>query len=221
MAQIFDRRANTIAKMSILVGLPLLLALASGAWWYYTRSDWVRDVGIEVEQPGGGYNHQLHVGGFKLDCRYCHNAVEVSSSANIPPTETCMGCHSQVLTKSEKLAFVRNSFTTNTPIQWNKVHNVPDFVYFNHSIHVNKGVGCSTCHGRIDQMKVVYKAQPMYMSWCLDCHRAPEKYIRPKDQVFNMAWQAPPDQLSQGLRLKDEYKIRDGIALTKCSTCHR
>ncbi|MDZ4721880.1 MAG: cytochrome c3 family protein [Roseiflexaceae bacterium] len=221
MAQIFDRRANTIAKTLLLVGLPLLLALASGAWWFYTRSDWVRDVNIPVTQPGGGYNHLLHVGGFKLDCRYCHNSVEISSSANIPPTETCMGCHSQVLTNSPKLAFLRDSYANDTPIQWNKVHNIPDFVYFNHSIHVNKGVGCATCHGRIDQMTVVYKAQPMYMVWCLECHREPEKFIRPKDQVFNMAWTPPADQLSQGLRLKDEYRIRDAIALTKCSICHR
>jgi hypothetical protein len=221
MAQIFDRRANTIAKTAILVGLPLLLALASGAWWYYTRSDWVRDVNIPITQPGGGYNHLLHVSGFKLDCRYCHNAVEISNSANIPPTETCMGCHSQILTTSPKLAFIRDSYLNNTPIQWNKVHNIPDFVYFNHSIHVNKGVGCSTCHGRIDQMTVVFKAQPMYMAWCLDCHRAPEKFIRPQDQIVNMAWTPPPDQIAQGLRLKDEYKIRDAIALTKCSICHR
>jgi NAD-dependent SIR2 family protein deacetylase len=221
MAQVFDRRASNIAKATIMVGLPLLLALASAAWWYYTRSDWVRDVGIEVAQPGGGYNHQLHVQGFKLDCRYCHTSVEVSSSANIPPTETCMGCHSQILTRSEKLAFVRDSYANNTPIQWNKVHNLPDFVYFNHSIHVNKGVGCSTCHGRIDQMKVVYKAEPMYMSWCLDCHRNPEQYIRPQEEIFNMAWTPPADQLSQGLRLKDEYKIRSAIVMTNCSICHR
>jgi hypothetical protein len=221
MAQIFKPRANTVAKMSILIGMPLFLALAGGAWWFYSRSDWVRDVGIEVPQPGGGYSHQLHVGGFRLDCRYCHTTVEVAASANIPPTETCMSCHSQVLTTSEKLAFVRDSYANNTPIEWTRVHNLPDFVYFNHSIHVNKGVGCSTCHGRVDQMKVVYKAEPMYMAWCLGCHREPEKYIRPKDQITNMAWQPPPDQLSQGLRLKDEYQIRDGISLTKCSICHR
>lgn len=221
MAQIFDRRMNLIARLSILAGVPLLLILASAAWWYYSRSDWVRDVGIEVAQPGGGYNHQLHVSGFRLDCRYCHTSVEVTAAATIPPTETCMGCHSQILTTSPKLEFVRNSYANNTPIEWNRVHDLPDFVYFNHSIHVNKGVGCATCHGRIDQMAVVAKAEPMYMSWCLDCHRAPEKFIRPREEVFNMAWQSPPEQLTLGLRLKDEYKIRDAITLTRCSICHR
>lgn len=220
MAQIFDRRANTVARMLILVGLPLLLALASAAWWFYTRSDWVRDVGIPITQPVP-YSHQQHVVGYRLDCRYCHTSVEVSANANIPPTETCMGCHSQILTASVKLQPIRDSYATNTPIQWTKVHNLPDFVYFNHSIHVNKGVGCSTCHGRIDQMVTVYKAEPMFMSWCLDCHRAPEKFIRPKEEVFNMTYAAPADQTSLGLRLKDEYKIRDGIELTKCSICHR
>lgn len=220
MAQIFPRSANTIARASLLGGIPLLLILASAAWWYFSRSDWVRDVGIPVEQPVA-YSHVQHVAGFRLDCRYCHNSVEVAASANVPPTQTCMGCHSQVLTQSEKLAPVRDSYNNNVPIQWNRVHDMPDFVYFNHSIHVNKGVGCSTCHGRIDQMAVVEKVEPMYMTWCLDCHRAPEKYIRPRDQVFNMAWEAPPDQTAVGLRLKDEYGIRDAQTLSNCSICHR
>lgn len=220
MAQIFTRRANTVAKMSILVGVPLLLAIASAAWWFYTHSDWVRDVGIEVAQPMS-YNHQLHVNGYKLDCRYCHTTVEVSASANVPPIETCMGCHTYAISTSDKIKLLRDGLANNTPIEWVRVHNLPDFVYFNHSIHVNKGVGCSTCHGRIDQMAVVKKAEPMFMAWCLGCHREPEKYIRPKDQVFNMAYVAPADQLTLGLRLKDEYNIRTSIELTQCSICHR
>ncbi len=222
MAQIFDRRVNTVARLILFVGIPLILALAGGAWWYFTRSDWVRDVGVANAkvQPGGGFNHQLHVG-LKLDCRYCHTGVEISNYATVPPTETCMACHSQILTTSAKLAFVRDSYANDTPIQWNRVHDVPEFVYFNHSIHVAKGVGCSTCHGRIDQMQVVYKAQPMYMSWCLGCHREPEKFIRPKDQVTNMAWEVPANQVEQGLKLKQEYGIRTSYELTRCSICHR
>ncbi|NWG22474.1 MAG: cytochrome c3 family protein [Chloroflexi bacterium] len=220
MAQIFDRRANTLARLSIFAGIPLLIAILGGLWWLFGWSDWHRDVGVAIAQPGGGYNHQLHIG-LRMDCRYCHTSVEVSSSANIPPTETCMGCHSQIISRSEKVAFIWQSWESGIPIQWNKVHDLPKFVYFNHSIHVAKGVGCSTCHGRIDQMRVVYKTQPLFMSWCLDCHRNPEKYVRPREEVFNMAWTPPPDQLAQGQRLVQEYNIRSSWELTNCAICHR
>lgn len=220
MAQIFDRRANTLARLSIFVGIPLLLAILGGVWWLYGWSGWHRDVGVPIVQPGGGYNHQLHVA-MKMDCRYCHTAVEVSASANIPPTETCMGCHSQIISTSEKTAFIRQSWESGIPIQWNRVHDLPKFVYFNHSIHVAKGVGCSTCHGRIDQMPVVYKTEPLFMSWCIDCHRNPAQFVRPKEEVFNMTWTPPADQLAQGQRLVQEYNIRSSWELTNCSTCHR
>ena len=141
--------------------------------------------------------------------------------ANIPPTETCMGCHSQIISRSEKVAFLWQSWETGNAIQWNKVHDVPDFVYFNHSIHVAKGVGCSTCHGRIDQMRVVYKTQPLFMSWCLDCHRNPEKYVRPREEIYNMAWTPPANQLEVGRRLVQEYNIRSSWELTNCAICHR
>jgi hypothetical protein len=223
MSQVFNRRANTIARLSIFVGVPVVLILLSAVWWYYTRSDWVRDVGPAhaVVQPGGGFSHQLHVGGLKMDCRYCHNSVEISSSANIPSTETCMSCHSQVLHESPKLEFVRSSYVNDEPIQWNKVHDLPKFVYFNHSIHVAKGVGCSSCHGNIATMPVVYKTQALYMSWCLDCHRAPEQFLRPQSEIFNTAWTPPADQIEKGLKLKEEYGIRDSLQLTNCSICHR
>lgn len=220
MAQIFDRRANTLARVSIFAGIPLVLAILGGVWWLFGWSDWHRDVGVPVEQPGGGFNHQLHVA-LGMDCRYCHTAVEVAAHANIPPTETCMGCHSQIISRSEKVAFLWQSWETGTAIQWNKVHDVPDFVYFNHSIHVAKGVGCSTCHGRIDQMRVVYKTQPLFMSWCLDCHRNPEKYVRPREEIFNMAWTPPANQLEVGRRLVQEYNIRSSWELTNCAICHR
>ncbi len=223
MAQVFNRRTNKIVRLSIFVGIPLVLILLSSAWWYYTRSDWIRDVGPANAkvQPGGGFSHQLHVGGLKMDCRYCHTGVELSSSANIPPIETCMGCHSQVLTKSTKLEFIRSSYETDVSVQWNKVHDLPKFVYFNHSIHVAKGVGCSTCHGNLATMPVVYKTQALYMSWCLNCHRNPEQFLRPESEIFNPAWQPPADQIAQGLILKQKYNIRSKLQLTNCSICHR
>jgi hypothetical protein len=230
-AQVFGRRANTLARLSIFVGVPLVLAILGVVWYLFGWSDWHRDVGVPVPQPGGGFNHQIHAGGLRMDCRYCHNAVEVSSSANIPSTETCMGCHSQILTRSDRLAFVRDSWANNVNIQWNRVHDLPKFVYFNHSIHVAKGVGCSTCHGNIRAMPVVYKTEPLFMSWCLDCHRNPAQYIRPRDQIYNTEWTPPPDQLQQGQRLMEEYGIRlyemeTGSGqqinrLTNCSICHR
>jgi hypothetical protein len=230
-AQVFDRRANTLAKLTILVGVPLTLVILGTIWYLFGWSDWHRDVGVPVPQPGGGFNHQIHAGGLRMDCRYCHTSVEVSYSANVPATETCMGCHSQILSRSEKLAFVRDSWANNINIQWNRVTDVPKFVYFNHSIHVSKGVGCSTCHGNIRAMPVVYKTEPLFMSWCLDCHRNPAQYLRPRDQIYNTEWTPPPDQLQQGQRLLDEYGIQlyemeTGSGqqinrLTNCSICHR
>jgi hypothetical protein len=132
-----------------------------------------------------------------------------------------MGCHSQVLTKSTKLEFIRSSYAKDVPVQWNLVHDVPKFVYFNHSIHVAKGVGCSTCHGNLATMPVVYKTQALYMSWCLNCHRNPEQFLRPKSEIFNPAWQPPADQIAQGLILKQQYNIRSKLQLTNCSICHR
>lgn len=230
-AQVFDRRANTVAKLTILVGVPLVLVILGVVWYMFGWSDWHRQVGVPVAQPGGGFNHQIHAGGLRMDCRYCHTAVEVSYSANVPPTETCMGCHTQILSRSEKLAFVRDSYANNVNIQWNRVTDLPKFVYFNHSIHVDNGVGCSTCHGNIRAMPVVYKAEPLFMSWCLDCHRNPAQYLRPRDQIYNTEWTPPADQLQQGQRLLDEYGIQlyesETVSgqkinrLTNCSICHR
>ncbi len=229
-AQVFSRSANTLTKLVIFVGLPIVLAILGGVWWYFGWSPQHRDVGVAIAQPGGGFNHQLHAGGLKMDCRYCHTSVEISSSANIPPTETCMGCHSQILTKSAKLAFVRDSYANNTPIQWNKVHDLPKFVYFNHGIHVTNGVGCSTCHGNIRKAAVVAKSQPLFMSWCLDCHRNPAPNLRPQSEIYNTEWVAPADQATKGPELLKQYGIqlyemseKDGQSinrLTNCAICH-
>jgi hypothetical protein len=166
------------------------------------------------------FSHERHVAGNGIDCRYCHTSVEESNFAGIPPTETCMSCHSQILTDAPMLEPVRESFRSGTPIQWNRVHDLPDFVYFNHSIHVKKGVGCETCHGRVDRMPLMWKQNTLQMEWCLECHRAPEQFIRPRDQVFTMGYVPAGDQLEIGRKLVQEYHI-NVKQLTNCSICHR
>ena len=167
------------------------------------------------------YSHALHAGKLGIDCRYCHTTVEKAAFAAIPPTQTCMNCHTNIKPESVKLQPVRDSWASGKPVGWTKVHDLADFAYFNHSAHVNHGVGCVTCHGRIDQMEVVEQAKPLSMGWCLECHREPEKYLRPKDQITNMAWQPEGDQIELGKKLKAEYKVHDATYMTSCYTCHR
>ena len=218
MAQIFHPSTNVLSKATIF-GAVFVIAGLVAIGYVLVRSPYFTDQHIPVEQPVQ-FSHQHHVSGLGIQCRYCHSTVQESSFAGIPPTHTCMSCHSQVWTQAPALAPVRDSYASGKPIEWNRVHDLGDFVYFNHSIHVAKGVGCSTCHGRIDQMSRVYKAEPMTMQWCLTCHRAPEQYIRPREEVYNMAWQPPADQVAQGQRLIQEYKI-DASRLTNCYVCHR
>jgi hypothetical protein len=170
------------------------------------------------EQPVP-FSHKHHVEGLGIDCRYCHTSVEKSHFAGIPPTETCMTCHSQLWTQAALLEPVRQSLATATPIQWNRVNDLPDFVYFDHSIHVNKGIGCTTCHGPVDQMPLTWKENTLYMKWCLQCHRAPENEIRPRDEVFNVKWQKPDNQEQFGHDLVKEYHV-EVSRLTNCSVCH-
>jgi hypothetical protein len=216
MSQIFHPSTNTIAKVSIFgalffAGGLLLVVLA------LNRSSYVTNAGVAVEQPVP-FSHKHHVGGIGIDCRYCHTSVETSSFAGIPPTETCMTCHSQIWADSPMLEPVRASFRTGKSLEWNRVHDLPGFAYFNHSIHVAKGMGCATCHGRVDQMPLMWQQNTLHMEWCLDCHREPEKYVRPRDQVFRMDYRPVEDQAVVGARLVKEYKIRK---LTDCSVCHR
>jgi hypothetical protein len=164
------------------------------------------------------FSHKHHVGELGLDCRYCHSSVEVSSSAGMPSTQTCMACHSQIWTGAAILEPVRASYRDSTPISWMRVNAVPDFVYFNHSIHVAKGVGCTTCHGPIAEMNITWRSESLYMRWCLDCHNAPEKYLRPRSEVFNAFYEPPSNQEALGSRLMSEYKVQK---LTNCTTCHR
>jgi hypothetical protein len=221
MPQIFHRSFNTISKVTIF-GFILFLVFLGWLVAKLTRSAYATGVEVAVDQPVP-FSHQHHVGGLGIDCRYCHTSVEDSSFAGIPPTRTCMNCHSQIWAHSPTLKPVRDSFRTGDSIPWNRVHNLADFVFFNHSIHVHKGIGCSTCHGRVDQMPLTWKANTLYMEWCLDCHRHPEQFVRPKDKIFDLEWQPPDDQLEVGRKLLKKYKIdRQTIKrLIDCSTCHR
>jgi hypothetical protein len=214
---VFPRWANKTRALAgvLLGGAPLYL---TGLVWY-GASPKTTDVGYEPKQPVP-YSHALHAGQLGLDCRYCHNTVEQAAHAAIPATQTCMNCHQTVHTKSEKLAPVRTSWETNQPVEWLKVHDLPDYVYFNHSAHVTRGVGCVTCHGRVDQMEEVFQHEPLSMSWCLQCHRNPEKNLRPPEEVTNMTW-APPegqDPIEYGKMLREKNHLNPP---TDCSTCHR
>ena len=200
-----------------LVGSALGLVVVFTALELYVRSPSVNEIGRPVDQPVP-FSHKHHVSDDGIDCRYCHTTVETSWFAGIPPTQTCMNCHSQIWAQSPVLEPVRQSFATGEPIRWNRVHNLPDFVYFDHSIHVQKGIGCSSCHGRVDEMPLTWKTQPLDMSWCLDCHQNPAHFVRPQDQVFNMAWQPPANQDELGRQLVEAYHIESKIS---CSTCHR
>jgi Cytochrome c7 and related cytochrome c len=216
MPQIFHRSFNTISKVTIL-GAVFILAGAGWAYARYIRSSYATGVGVAREQPVP-FSHQHHVSGLGIDCRYCHTSVETSGYAGIPPVRTCMNCHNQIWVSSPLLEPIRESYKTGKALAWARVNNLADFVYFDHSIHVKKGVGCSTCHGPVHQMPLTYQYATLHMEWCLECHRSPERFVRPRDQVFNMDWQPPPDQEAKGHELMREYNIR---RRTDCSTCHR
>ena len=222
MPQIFHRSTNTLAKLSIFGSIFILLAV-TWALAEINRSSWNTGAFVEREQPVQ-FSHKHHVSDDGIDCRYCHTSVETSNSAGMPPTKTCMNCHSQIWNNSPYLEPVRESWRTNKPIQWTRVHDLPDYVYFNHSIHVNKGVGCSTCHGRVDQMPLVYQYASLQMEWCLACHREPERFLRPREEVFNMNWRPEnkgESEIKEGLDWKQKYNVRPRAVLESCSTCHR
>jgi len=232
MGQIFHRSTNTISRVSILV----VAVVVGAALWFFIemqRSPYYTHQDIVPPQPVP-FSHQHHVGGLGLDCRYCHTSVEVSSFAGIPPTKTCMNCHSQIWTNAAILEPVRQSFRSGASLTWTRANNLPDYVYFDHSIHINKGVGCNDCHGPVDRMPLMYAYGSLQMEWCLNCHRAPEKFLRPREEVFNMRYQQPSgnfpvtvdgkaytDQNSLGTYLKSKYRLRSVQDITSCSTCHR
>lgn len=217
MAQIFHRSTNQLSRVSVVL---LLVLLASVAWGgaYLSTSGYVTGEDVVLNQPVP-FSHNHHFAGLGISCLYCHTSVEKAASAGIPPTSTCMNCHKEIWTNAELLEPVRASFRTGVPIEWERVHDLPDYVYFNHSVHVAKGIGCQSCHGEVDEMPLVYQDGSLTMKWCLDCHREPEKFVRPKDEIYNFDW--PPagwDQSVEGPRLVEEYSIE---SLTYCSVCHR
>ena len=230
--QIFHRSTNTISRATIY-GAVFVVAALFWAAANIQRSPYVTYAGVARPQPVP-FSHQHHVAGLGIDCRYCHTSVEVSSFAGIPPTRTCMNCHSQIWTNAALLEPVRESYRSGKSLVWTRVNDLPDFVYFNHSIHINKGVGCNTCHGPVDRMPLMYNENSLQMEWCLDCHRDPAKNLRPRDQVFNMRYEPPAsdksvrvdgkdytDQLTLGADLIQKYKVRNPADITNCSTCHR
>ena len=212
--QIFPKSANAIARASI-VGGAALVGLLGFLLYMLQQSPYVTQQKVALEQPVP-FSHQHHVAGLGIDCRYCHTSVETSNFAGIPPVSTCMNCHKEIWTNAAMLEPIRASYRSGVAIQWERLHRTPDFVQFNHSIHVAKGIGCVSCHGRVDQMQLTYQAEPMSMQWCLNCHRNPEKFVRPRDKVYDMTWKAG-DQQALGAQLVKEYRIQ---SKTNCSVCH-
>jgi hypothetical protein len=215
LAQILPQWTNRIPTIAA-VSAPIAGALAALFIWYFFSPEYT-DVGYRPVQPIE-YSHKVHAGDLGIDCRYCHTGVETQAHANVPPTRTCMNCHTMVKADSEKIAPVQASFISGAPIEWIRVHNLPDYAYFDHSAHINVGVGCQSCHGNVHQMEVVRMAEPLSMSWCLDCHRNPDEHLRPLSEVTNMDWQRPhnhPQWLAEWLGQRD---INPPI---ECSACHR
>jgi hypothetical protein len=216
MAQIFHPSTNTISRLTIFGALFALGGLLYGLA-VVNRSSYVTQAQVAREQPVP-FSHKHHVGELGIDCRYCHTSVEIAANANFPPTQTCMNCHAQIWAQSPTLEPVRASYRSGESIQWTKVYDLPDFVYFNHSIHVAKGIGCVSCHGRVDQMNLTYQQPSLHMEWCLGCHRNPAPYVRPRSEVFNMAWQPPADQPDLGEQLVAAHNIH---SRDDCTACHR
>jgi hypothetical protein len=218
MANIFPRWTNWLPlKVVVCAGLTLF-AVVAGVWAYFTPK--YTRVGYMPNQPVP-FSHALHAGQLGMDCRYCHSNVEVSSHANVHSTQTCMGCHSVIQQGNPKLQAVYESWETGKPIEWIRIHQVPDYAYFNHAVHVARGVSCLSCHGQINEMEVVYHDQPQSMGWCLECHRAPENHLRPIDKVYDLDWRPAHEGLDQkelGLRLKQEWHVNPP---EDCSACHR
>lgn len=217
MPQIFKSSANALARTSIVLAVVALGGLGGALFELIADSSYATRQGDAREQPIP-FSHTHHVGSMGIDCRYCHTAVDNSQHAMVPPTKTCMNCHSQIWINSPTLEPVRESYRTNNSIKWTKVNDLPDYVYFNHSIHIKKGVGCETCHGRVDRMPLMYQESSLEMRWCLDCHRNPEKYVRPREFVTKMGYEPAEPQETLGPKLVQEYHIQK---LETCWTCHR
>ena len=215
MPQVFHPSMNTFARVSIF-GAVFLLAAAIGMAAAIVRSPYVTEAGVIRSQPVP-FSHQHHVGDVGIDCRYCHRSVESEAFAGIPSTGVCMDCHSQLWTDSEMLEPVRESYRNGTPLHWTRVHDLPDYVYFHHGIHISKGISCESCHGRVDRMPLMWRQSTLHMEWCLDCHRHPEEHVRPRDEVLALGW-TPEEGTLGGDELVELHRIRSE---TNCSVCHR
>jgi len=215
MPQVFHPSLNTVSRVTIF-GAVLIVAALLTVVFTIVRSPYATEVGVVREQPVP-FSHQHHVGDVGLDCRYCHTSVEDSSFAGIPPTETCMNCHSQLFAEIAVLAPVRESFRTGKPLEWTRVNDLPDLVYFNHSIHVRKGVSCATCHGEVDKMPLMWREHSLHMQWCLDCHWHPEQYVGLRQDVFSTK-PAVTDESKPPANLAAVYDVK---SKTNCYTCHR
>jgi hypothetical protein len=216
--QIFSPAADTIARL-VLAAIPAIPIAGVLLTYAVMRSPYVTGQYATPEQPVP-FSHKHHVGELGLDCRYCHTSAEQSRFAGLPPTETCMTCHSQLWTQAPMLAPVRESLAKGRPIRWHRINGLPGYVYFDHSIHVAKGVGCTTCHGPVDRMPLMQQAAPLTMGWCLACHRDPTPNLRPREAIYDSRWVPPPNQAEQGKRLAEAFHVRSE-GLTDCSVCHR
>ncbi|TDI74060.1 MAG: cytochrome C [Bacteroidetes bacterium] len=214
MAQIFPRKANLVPTISLIAGLGGGVFVVLFIWYYFSPE--FTDVGYSPEQPIE-FSHRFHNGELGLDCQYCHTNVKVASHSNVPSTQTCMNCHSQIKKDSEKLLPLRTSFDSGESVKWLKVHHLPDYAQFSHAIHTNNGIGCETCHGRVDRMEVLTQSKSLAMGWCIDCHREPEKYLRPDSEVTTMGYTQPTDFLQRNLERIRRESIKPP---TNCSACH-
>ena len=219
MSNFFPRWANWLPLQLLVCGLVIGGPITLGIWYYFTPK--YTRVGYQPDQPVP-FSHALHVKQLGMDCRYCHSFVEVAGHSNLPATQTCINCHGQgkILPNSPRLAAVRDSWETGQPIPWVQIHRLPDYAYFNHAVHVNRGVSCYSCHGAVNEMSVVYEAESLSMKWCLDCHRAPENFLRPPSEIFNMNWHpaSPEAQHELGTKFKEEWKVNPPV---NCGGCHR
>lgn len=215
MAQIFPERANRV-PLYLLGGVAVVALILPAFIWYFFSPEFT-DVGYQPEQPVP-YSHALHVGELNLDCRYCHAGVEVAAAASVPPTQVCMNCHNLVLRDSEKLAPIRDSLASGEPMRWKRIHKMPEYAYFDHSVHIGAGVGCSSCHGDVAAMEEVHQVEPLSMAWCLSCHREPDLHLRPADEIYNTKWQPPEDQMAFAAQVREQRTIAPP---EDCSACHR
>jgi hypothetical protein len=218
VATLFTPRANLFARGTLAGFILLLLGIAAFAY-AYVRSPYNTGVYVDRPQPAP-FSHQHHVSGLGLDCRYCHDTVEEQAFAGMPTTGTCMNCHWQLWTEAPVLEAVRASWARAEPLQWRRVHDLADFVYFDHAVHVSNGIGCSTCHGAVAQMPMMHKSRTLLMEWCLECHRHPHRYVRPKEEIFNTLWPEKTPPGVDGAALVEAYGINTA-GLTDCSACHR